>query len=76
MPSDGESEDNFDGYITDEDVEDEENPAALQSPAPPLPLAKSELALVQLVLVSYFLAHISLQVIMTLYYTYIIFFNK
>ena len=24
VPSDGESDDNFDGYITDEDVEDEE----------------------------------------------------
>ena len=24
MPSDGESDNNFDGYITDEDVEDEE----------------------------------------------------
>ena len=24
MPSDGESDDNFDGYITDEDVEEEE----------------------------------------------------
>ena len=25
MPSDGESDNNFDGYITDEDVEDEES---------------------------------------------------
>ena len=71
MPSDGESDDDIGSYIMDEDVEDE-------AELPPSPLAKSKLlalALVQLVLVRYFLALVSLQVT-TLYYTYIIFLNK
>ena len=76
MPSDGESDVDFDDYITK--MRKTKNPAALQSPAPPSPLAKSELlalAFVQLVLVRYFLALISLHVTM-LCYTYINFFDK
>ena len=62
MSSDGDSDDDFDGYITDEDVEDEEESSCTVISSSTLTSCKeSELALVQLVLVSYFLAHISLQ---------------
>ena len=48
MPSDGESDDDFDGYITDEDMEDEESSCTAISSSP-LPLAKSELLALALV---------------------------